>query len=289
MRYDVVRDYDWTISPRRSGLRNSAPKAVVKSYRINTNQINQAIRGYINIIEERNSDNAFEFYEKMYQEATDAEDDFNFPMFSDNIRSFSNTFGDSFSSPTGGTGGILGGVNDLAKTFVGGAAELYNIAGGQEGIEGFKGRMEKAGEQGGWKGLAEAFKGQFSGRSAPGTYIETPMFYQYDKTDGPLQVNFILSNTINNDSLVKNRELIDKLTRINRPLRKNSIAVEPPRIYQVRVPGHRFIRWAYCSSFSVDFVGTRREINGVIEPEAYMVSMTFQSLTLEHAGFMDRV
>jgi hypothetical protein len=79
--------------------------------------------------------------------------------------------------------------------------------------------------------------------------------------------------------------LVQRLTYINRPLRKNSIAVDPPRIYQVRVPGHRLIRWAYCSQFSVNFIGTRRIINDVIVPEGYQISMSFTSLTLEHAGF----
>jgi len=33
-------------------------------------------------------------------------------------------------------------------------------------------------------------------------------------------------------------------------------------------------------------LGTRREINGVITPEGYEITMAFTSLTLEHAGFM---
>lgn len=120
----------------------------------------------------------------------------------------------------------------------------------------------------------------------PGTYIETPMFYQFEKNDGPLEVRFMLANTINNDSLDQNHNLIQRLTYINRPLRKNSIAVDPPRIYQVKVPGHRFIRWAFCNSFSVNMMGTRRNIDNVIVPEFYDINMSFQSLTLEHAGFM---
>ena len=115
------------------------------------------------------------------------------------------------------------------------------------------------------------------------------MFYQFDKNDSPINVSFILSNTINEDSLEKNKKLIHKLTEINRPLRRNSIAVDPPRIYQVRVPGHRFIRWAFCNSFDVKLKGARRIIEDVVVPEAYEISMSFQSLTLEHAGFLKRV
>jgi hypothetical protein len=65
--------------------------------------------------------------------------------------------------------------------------------------------------------------------------------------------------------------------------------MDPPRIYQVKVPGHRFIRWAYCSDFSVTFLGTKRNIDGIIVPEGYNVSMSFQSLTVEVSNFMDKV
>jgi hypothetical protein len=289
MRYDVVRDYDWTSSPRGSGLRNSAPKAIVKSYKINANQIMLAFRGYMNIYDTQDK-SADEFYDRMYSESVTEEDDFNFPMFSDRIRGFSNAFGDSFAGPSSASSGGIGSeVNEMVKQLFGGLGELKNITGADKGMDTFKKNAENAGAIGGWAGVKDFFNNQFATNMSPGTYIETPMYYQYDKTDGPIEVTFVLSNTINADSLQKNRELIDKLTRINRPLRKNSLTVEPPRIYKIRIPGHRFIRWAYCSDFAVDFIGTRREINGVIEPEAYLVSMTFQSLTIEHAGFMDHV
>jgi len=123
----------------------------------------------------------------------------------------------------------------------------------------------------------------------PGTYIETPVFYQFEKNDGPLEISFALSNTINGGSVEQNQKLIEHLTRINRPLRKNSIAVDPPRIYTIRVPGQRFIQWASCTSFSVSFLGNRRIINGNVTPEGWQLNMGFTSLTIEHAGFMDKI
>jgi hypothetical protein len=279
-RYDVVKEYDWTSAPRGSGLRKKAPRVWVKSYKLISNNILTAINGYIAIASEAGGD-AKSFYDKMYSEATAPEDDFNFPFFGDNIRSFSNTFGDTFQNGMGEGGGIGNTANEIAKAAVAIGAQAAGAVGGNN--------LKKAGKQfksGDWGGAANTLKSGIKSGGDPGTYVETPMFYQFEKNDGPLEVSFVLSNTINEDSLDKNKNLIYKLTSINRPLRKNSIAVDPPRIYQVKVPGHRFIRWAYCSNFNVNMLGTRREVNGVIAPEGYQIDMSFQSLTLEHAGFL---
>ena len=112
--------------------------------------------------------------------------------------------------------------------------------------------------------------------------------YQYEQNDGALEVSFVLSNTISDD-IDKNAELVKKLTTINRPKRINSIAMEPPRIFQVKVPGQRFIKWAYCSSFGVNLLGTRRMIGGNIVPEGYQINMSFTSLTTEVSNFMDKI
>lgn len=278
-KYDVVKEYDWTSAPRGSGMRKKAPRVWVKSYKLKSNQIMQAIQGFVAIATESGGD-AKSFYDKMYGEATTPEDDFNFPFFNDTIRSFSNTFGDTFQSGIGGSGGAGSGINETLKMFAGGLADVYNIADTKS--------IGSAVDQVSNKDYSGALKTMSSGGS-PGTYVESPMFYQFEKNDGPLEVSFVLSNTINEDSIEKNKNLIYRLTYINRPLRINSIAVDPPRIYQVKVPGHRFIRWAYCSQFSTSMIGTRREINGVIVPEAYQINMSFQSLTLEHAGFLKEV
>lgn len=279
-RYDVVKEYDWTSAPRGSGLRKKAPRVWVKSYKLISNNILTAINGYIAIASEAGGDTK-SFYDKMYSEATTPEDDFNFPFFSDNIRSFSNTFGDTFQNGMGEGGGIGSAAKDMANVATSLFAQGMGMIGG-ENIKTSYGKFSKGDIVG---GLNTAWEGIKSGGD-PGTYVETPMFYQFEKNDGPLEVSFVLSNTINQDSLDKNKNLIYRLTYINRPLRKNSIAVDPPRIYQVKVPGHRFIRWAYCSNFNVNMLGTRREVNGVIVPEGYQIDMSFQSLTLEHAGFL---
>lgn len=277
-KYDVVKEYDWTSAPRGSEIRKNAPRVWVKSYKLNSNQIMQTIRSYLNILDV--TQDAKSFYDKMYSESTTAEDDFNFPFFGDTVRSFGNNFGDTFQDGIGGGGGLASQFFEGVKSFVGGVGQLAGLAGIENLVKAtkqFAAGDTEAAQQTMKKGLA-------SGGDA-GTYVETPMFYQFEKNDGPLDVSFVLANTINQDSIEKNHKLVQRLTYINRPLRKNSIAVDPPRIYQVRVPGHRLIRWAFCSNFSVGLLGTRRMINNVIVPEAYQINMSFQSLTLEHAGF----
>jgi hypothetical protein len=279
-KYDVVKDYDWTIAPRGSSIRKQAPRVWVKSYKLKSNNIMTSIKNYISIAKGAGEQNAKEFYDKMYSDSSTAEDDFNFPFFGDNVRSFSNNFADTFQNGVGGGGGIGTAMDAMAKSFVGNVAQAT-------GLIGVENVVKAAGQlgTGDITGMTDTILNGLKGGGDPGSYVETPMFYQFEKNDGPLEVSFVLSNTINSD-YEKNHKLIQRLTYINRPLRKNSIAVDPPRIYQVRVPGHRLIRWAYCDSFSVSFLGTRRVINDVIVPEGYQISLSFKSLTLEHSGFL---
>jgi hypothetical protein len=237
-----------------------------------------AIKGYIAITQNVTSDGN-SFYDALYNDSVEMEDVYKLPYFGDNVRSFSNTFGDTFQSGSGIGNGIGSAAMDTMKQIAGGAAEVY----GMTDTASIGSAMTKVGQ----KDFSGAMKDLSNGGNA-GSYIETPMFYQYEKNDNDIEVTFTLSNTINQDSFDKNFKLIEKLTRMNRPLRLNSVAVEPPRIYEVRIPGYRFMKWAYCSSFSVNLLGNRRIIQGKIIPEGYQISMSFKSLTIEHAGFLDK-
>lgn len=280
MTYNIVRDYDWTSVPRGSGYRNDAPRVMVTSYKLKSNQILQTISNYINIAQQAGKEGSGKtFYENMYADATEKEDNFNFPFFNDNIRSMTNTFGDTFQSGVGGSGGIGGAFAGVVNNAIGKMGELSNI--------GDLATAKTAYDQAKNGQYDEAKKTMMTGGN-PGTYIETPMFYQFEKSDAPLEVSFSLSNTITNDH-DRNYELVQLLTKINRPDRKNSIVVDPPRIYQVKVPGYRMIRWAVCSNLSINLLGARRMIDGKIMPDGYQISLTFSSLTLEHAGFLSDV
>jgi len=286
--YDVVKNYDWTSAPRGSYYRSNAPKIWLKSHKLISNQIMSAINGYIAIGVNVNK-SAEEFYDQLYGESTEREDDFLFPYFSDGVRGFGNTFGDTFQSALGGSGGTLADVNQGFTKFVGGGADAYNVGKASFNAAGSAGKALGSMDWGDAKMHMSQARSEYNAGGSPGSYIETPMFYQYEKNDSTVDVSMILVNTLNEDAYLDNMDLVNKLTIINRPLRKTSISVEPPRIYTLRVQGLRYIKWAYCSNFNVSMLGMKREIDGVIVPEAYQIDMSFQSLTMEHAGFMDRI
>jgi hypothetical protein len=291
-KFDVVKDYDWCATPRGSGMRKRAPRVWVKSFKINSNEALNRLKSYLNVAAVQDSKT---FYDKLYGNVSEPEDDFNFPYFSDGIRSFTNTYGDTFQS------GFLGGLDQVMGGASRAVGELGNMSNSAVGTNfgtigaNFMEGASNAHTSGsvGFNELRQLMGGiggalNSMGGGNPGSYIETPKMYQYEMNDSALEVSFALSNTINAD-YQKNTELVKKLTVINRPKRINSIAMEPPRIYQVKIPGQRFIRWAYCSSFSTSMLGTKREIGGVVTPEGYMISMSFTSLTTEVSNFMDNV
>ena len=286
MHYNVVNEYDWTSSPRGSGMRQKAPRVLVKSYKLVSNQIMSAIEGFMALGKFDKGlglTGAKEFYDKMYGDATEAEDNFSFPFFEDTVRSFGNTFGDTFQNGVGESGGIGGTLYEYAKGLAGTAAQVYNVGDWKGVKDNYMSMTNRDNFKDAGEDLVKTLKAAGSG--GVGTYIETPLFYQYEKNDNPLEIKFILSNTLNGD-FYKNYELIKRLMFINRPYRKNSIAITPPRIYRVLIKGYREIRWAYCSQFSAVFQGTRRELNGIIIPEAYEVSMTMTPMVLEVGNYL---
>lgn len=279
--FNIVRDYDWTTIPRGSGYRNRAPRVYLKSYKVKSSESLNRIKSYANVV--ANTD-AEKFYDKLYSEIADPEDIFRIPFFGDNVRSFSNEYGDTFQSA------FLGGVDSVLM----GASKLFGEAGTYVGINNINAVKEggKAAMEG--KSVSDiigAAANEVSGKNystAPGSYIETPKLYQYAQNDAGLEVSFVLDNTLNSDN-DKNTKLVEHLTRINRPKRINSIIMEPPRIYEVKLAGIRYMRWASCSSFSLQLLGAKRMIDGKIVPEGYLVNMSFTSLTTEVSNFMDKI
>ena len=281
--FNIVRDYDWTTIPRGSGYRNRAPRVYLKSYKVKSSESLNRIRSYANVVVKQDAD---EFYDKLYSEIADPEDIFRIPFLGDSVRSFSNEYGDTFQSA------FLGGVDSVLM----GGSKLLGEVGTYEPAKNIKqiGKNIMSSAKSAMKaesasGVASAIKGIGNGVStAPGSYIETPKLYQYAQNDAGLEVSFILDNTLNSDN-DKNTKLVEHLTRINRPKRINSIIMEPPRIYEVKLAGIRYMRWASCNSFSLQLLGAKRMIDGKIVPEGYLVSMSFTSLTTEVSNFMDKI
>lgn len=286
-RYDVVMDYDWTSVPRRSILRNKAPIVIIKAYKVKKNEALNRLNSYLNILEA----DPMQFYKKLYSDATQEEYVFNLPYFGDSVRSFSNEYGDTFQA------GFMGSIDNMLKSSadelgaMGSTLGVRNPAiGSWEAAKGFASDLNNKGGVESFSNLKSKI-GEASKTfvSSPGSYIETPKIYQYMNNDAPLSIDIVLSNTINMDYQEKNVKLIDRLIRINRPERINSVEMRPPYIYNVQVPGLRYMEWAYCSSFDVRLLGTRRMINDKIIPEGYMINISLTSLTTEVSNFMDKI
>ena len=275
--YNVVKDYDWTSVPRGAALRNDAPKVMLRSYRIVSNQVINRLTNYLEVANK----SADQFYEELYSKSAKLEDSFYFPFFSDQARSFNNQFGDTFQDGFGGSSGIGSTLDTIAQKYIGGAAQIGAMV-GDEGLEKAKASMKNKDIS----GAVGSLMGGIASGGSPGSYIETPKMYDYSSAnEGSMEISFILSNTLNSD-FNKNYELVKKLIEINRPKRNDSISMDPPRIFRAKLYGYRYMPWAYCSQFGVRLLGTKRMVNGVIMPEAYEINMGLQPLTAEPSNFM---
>ena len=309
--YDIVNDYDWTTAPAGSKLREQTPNAYVTAYKMEFSQLQQFINGYINIAsssaraEKLGTNPGLQFYKDMYSSSAVLAD-LNFPFFDDNIRGFTSEYENTFSPISQRAGTFLFG-DAIEK--LGGAAENViggTIAGAREvGNMGGNAMAEKvAGGVGAFGQMAGGAFEKLTGKKlpglqtvgAPGSYIETPKFYQYSNTDEGINIEFVLSNTLNdyrgNKGFKQNLKFIKEFTMMNRPYRYGPIEMSFPAIYHVEIPGLRYIEWAYLQNFGIKLIGARRRIGKNIIPEAYGFNFQFKSLTIEAANFVqmtDRV
>jgi hypothetical protein len=287
-KYNIIKDYDWTTIPRGAPLRSKAPRVLVKSYKLKSNALLNRLKNYIQVGTAASSK---EFYEKMYGEATEQEDSFNFPYFDSALRTVGNSFDDTFrgSDRLNGVMQELEGIADKAAGAFRFGRDVYNessTANLAKQAFSFSASFNNRDA----KGMGSAINAAIGDAGgAAGSYIEKPKFYDYSSaTEGPLTVNFKLANTINSD-FMKNYELVKKLVEINKPKRNDAISLDPPRIYRVKMFGYRYMPWAYVDNLAISMEGTKRMIDGVIIPEAYNVSLSFKPLTIEVSNFLDEV
>jgi len=129
----------------------------------------------------------------------------------------------------------------------------------------------------------------------PGLFIEKTKFYNFGDNES-ISFSFPLLNTISREQINENYQFLFLLIYQNTMYRKDRSAFIPPCIYEVLVPGTRYMKWAYISRLSVDFIGTRRMIEvdsgiGVfktIVPEAYNVNISVTGLHEEAGNFLIR-
>ena len=141
-----------------------------------------------------------------------------------------------------------------------------------------------------------------------GTYVENSQYYQYAKTGESITLKFPLINTgsATYEDVVSNWQFIFLLLYNNKPERINRNLIEPPPLYEVTIPGVKYMPFSYISSLGVTYKGARRmmKINvpasvrstgGIsnintnfqtIIPEAYEISITLQGLVTDSKNFM---
>tara|TARA_B110000240_G_C13454665_1_gene434043 strand:+ start:367 stop:1470 length:1104 start_codon:yes stop_codon:yes gene_type:complete len=139
----------------------------------------------------------------------------------------------------------------------------------------------------------------------PGVYIQKPQYYEFEDAGKTITINFPLFNTVDRGTLKSyqlNYELLWLLAFQNKPYKTSFARTAPPKIYSINVPGICAFPYSYISNMTVDFKGTVRYKNvslphlkgGVASvksvrvpiPDAYTVSLTFNSLLADYANLM---
>jgi hypothetical protein len=101
---------------------------------------------------------------------------------------------------------------------------------------------------------------------SPGQYIEQSKFYGFPGREKTYSFAFPLANTrpfngmTADETISRNWQLLYLLVYQNSPNRMTKDLILPPCIYEAHVPGCWYSKYAYISSLSVDFIGTRRNM-----------------------------
>jgi len=224
--------------------------------------------GLFSLPQNQGSRNVLRVYEGLYiTEPTGWE--YVLPYFEDYQNGVSNDFGDA------NVGGIGQGI------YAGGASEI---------VAGIRNQAEM---------LAGAIN-----IMEPGTYIEKPKFYQFQDSGDEVTIQFPLLNTghATYEDVVRNWQFIYLMVYQNRPIRFTRDLIEPPVIYEVSLPGIKYMPYAYVSRLEVQFQGSRRPMNitfkdesslgqgqnsvNTIIPDGYSIQITLKGLVSETRNFL---
>ena len=128
-------------------------------------------------------------------------------------------------------------------------------------------------------------------------YIERGKYFNPSPSE-PIYFSFPLLNTGSLDSIKSNFDLVWLLCFQNLAIRSGVADVESPCIYEVTVPGWRYMLFAYMEDIKIEHLGSRRRVRiahpaseievDVIVPEAYKINITIRSLLPDSANFLLR-
>ena len=161
--------------------------------------------------------------------------------------------------------------------------------------------------------LAEAVQSVINVFSQAGSaQIERTKYYQYGNLPSPIEVKFPLYNTTpaTYSDICNNFKLVFLLLYQNLPLRQDKIVVEPPCIYDVKIPGMKREPYCYLNNITVyhngntrimdidlkgvNFVGdtsgfsgdTKLETVKAVIPDSYIINLSFQPILATTKNFL---
>lgn len=159
-------------------------------------------------------------YSLMYM-LTPTQFKYTFPYMENDYRSLSNSMG----GESGGKLGILEMIDDGAAILKEGADDL-----------------------------------SFRTLREPGIMVEKPKAFEFSGREKSYTVNFPLFNTKSYAEVCKNWEFLFLLVYQNTPNRISKDLANPPCIYEAKIPGVWYSKYASITNVKVDFVGARREM-----------------------------
>jgi len=111
------------------------------------------------------------------------------------------------------------------------------------------------------------------------SFAERAKFYSYPEQGDEISFEFPLINTGSStyEDVKKNWQLLFLLLYQNKPSRVNANVIEPPVLYQVEIPGQKFMPYAYMSKLAVDFKGSRRTLSMEIPIQDQVFSSSSRS------------
>jgi hypothetical protein len=128
-------------------------------------------------------------------------------------------------------------------------------------------------------------------------YIERGKYFNPSDSE-PITFNFPLLNTGSLESIKSNFDLIWLLCFQTLAIRSGIADIESPCIYEVTIPGWRYMLFAIIGDIKIEHLGTRRRVRiahpaseievDVIIPEVYKISLTIRSLLPDSANLLLR-
>ena len=130
------------------------------------------------------------------------------------------------------------------------------------------------------------------------TYIERTKYFSYPQEDTPIEVKIPLYNTTpaTYDDVCNNFKLVFLLLYQNSPLKQDKLVVEPPCVYDVKIPGMKRHPYCFLNNITVMHQGNTRvmdiDLSGLnysgggeqllpnstikaVIPDSYLINLTF--------------